>query len=254
MTATPPDPDSSPVPHLLGALASLLALDAAIESDSARAHLDDLLAHLRAVAAGQGVTIHPAGWSCRNRSIPVEPSDAVRVKAVFRRDVPAGTVVRIKLFGASNPDGVLQVGDVLASAGPPPHGLTDLESLGARAPAPLAAILAEGFANLRPAGAGGYLETAILDLYARFWDQVYPAWIESDAQSAKAFGDGIAAMMAESFGIESFSPQAYRDCPDGWILCPPGTRMATGRIARILRPGLRTADGQLRLPARAEAE
>ena len=53
--------------------------------------------------------------------------------------------------------------------------------------------------------------------------------------------------------MSAFAPLNYRDHPAGPVQVPAGTRMTTGRVVRVLRPGL-VAGEVLRLPARVEAE
>src|SRR5207249_4140575 len=111
----------------------------------------------------------------------------------------------------------------------------------------------EAFRALRPAGAGGYLELAAVDLFTRFWDHVQPVWANTDPASAETFAEGLRVMLREAFGLEAFAPLNYRDHPSGWVNVPPGTRMTSGRVTRVLRPGL-ASGGVLRVPARVEAE
>jgi hypothetical protein len=220
---------------------------------SAVASPDAVLAALRSWAVANGWAVLPADWSYAGGGAAPAAGEGLAVKAVFRRDTPAGQVVRVKRFGLVAAGRVAGAGEVVVSAGPPPHGLTDLEALAAAAPGPAAAELGAAFQGLRPAGAGGYLELAALDLYTRFWDGVRPGWEAADPAGADRFGRGLGVLMAEGFGLAGFAPANFRDHPDGWVLVPPGTRMTTGRVTRVLRPGL-TAAGELRVPARVEAE
>lgn len=240
-----PADDPDPLAGLLVALGDT--------DPSAVASPDAVLAAVRSWAAANGWAVLPADWSYAGGGAAPAAGEGLAVRAVFRRDTPAGQAVRVKRFGLVAAGRVVTPGEVVVSAGPPPHGLTDLEALAAAAPGPAAAELGAAFQGLRPAGAGGYLELAALDLYTRFWDGVRPAWEAADPAGADRFGRGLGVLMAEGFGLAGFAPANFRDHPDGWVLVPPGTRMTTGRVTRVLRPGL-TAAGELRVPARVEAE
>lgn len=192
------------------------------------------------------------GWSIIPEGAPVL-GDGLSVKAVFKRDAPVGTLVRLKTFGLRGHEGLVRSGEVVISAGPPPYGLTELETVAQAAPGETGEELRSSLRGLRAAGAGGYLEFAAVDLYSLFWDRLRPTWADCDAASAEIFAEDLAAMMRETFGLRTFHPISYREYPQDWVFVPPGTRMTTGRVTRVLRPGL-TSEGGLRLPALVEAE
>ena len=251
-----PDAVLSTSDRLADVLDSLLPIASQLPPDardSVLPLLDSLLERLRLLAASLDLSVVPERWSFAGvESIPDDRG--LNVRHVFRRDTPAGTVTRLKCFGLVEGDAIERQGEVLISAGPPPPGLTELESLAGTAPDQAAARLKDAFASLRPAGARGDLETAVVDLYVLYWEQVRALWLEQDATATARFDTGLDALLSVTFGIEPFHPVTFREHPEGWISCPPGTRMTTGRVTRTLRPGLRTAEGHLRLPAVVEAE
>lgn len=221
------------------------------------AHLaarDDLLSVVRGWAGDIGLAVSPTDWSFRDGG-PAPPADApgVVTKVVFRRDVPAGRVARVKAFGLVKGEEVIRPSEVVVSAGPPPAGLTELEAAAGAIPGAGGEAVREAFRDLRPAGLGGYLELAAVELYTRFWDRAHPDWAAIDPAAAAGFGVGLGAMLRDGFGLTPFDPVNFRDYPAGWVVVPPGTRMTTGRVTRVLRPGLAAGD-VLRVPARAEAE
>jgi hypothetical protein len=191
------------------------------------------------------------GWSVISEP-PVGVDERWTTKAVFKRDAAPGTVLRLKLYGLQGPAGLLRPGEVLISAGPPPHGLTELETAAASIPGAKGDELRTAIRGLRTAGAAGYLELGVVDLYVQFWDRMQPHG-EAESPEIQAFLNALQAMLQDSFGLCSFSPTRYRDHPPDWVIVPPGTRMTTGRVTRVLRPGL-AKEGVLRLPARIEAE
>jgi hypothetical protein len=61
-------------------------------------------------------------------------------------------------------------------------------------------------------------------------------------------------VLRQNWKLYPFYPVAYQDHPDGWLQRAPGRNMVTGRVRRVLRPGLQDEDGHLRLPALVEVE
>lgn len=239
--------------HVVTLLDEIAKLDPAAGAAQLAAR-DDLLSLVHGWAGDIGLGVVPADWSFAAGG-PGPTADAVGVvsKPVFRRDVPAGRIARIKVFGMVRGREVIRPADIVISAGPPPPGLTELEAAAGAIPGPAGDEVRAAFRDLRPAGAGGFGELAAVELFTRFWDQAYPEWAAVDAVGAGAFADGLGRMLAAGYGLTAFAPLHYRDHPAGWVVVPPGTRMTTGRVARVLRPGLVAGDA-LRLPARVEAE
>lgn len=238
-----------------------LALARALNSPSPTA--EDVLAVLDAVSQSDGGSVPPSnpvpsgvrvwaeagGWRILTGSA-MSPDGRV-TRPVFKRDVPAGAVVRVKALGLAGEGGVVRPAEVVVSAGPPPVGLAELEALVGTGPDEALDEFREALRGLRAAGAGGYLELAATDLHQLFWDRVLPRW--ADPKAAAAAGDALAGMLREAFGLLPLVPRHFRDHPPDWVSVPPGTRMVTGRVTRVLRPGL-TNNGVLRLPAVVEAE
>lgn len=243
-------PSPEDLVHMLDAIGELEPT----EDAALRTARDEVLTRLREWATAEGLTVLPEGWTFTTGGPgPLAPPDGLMVKTVFRVGVPAGQIARVRAFGLVGPDGVVRAGDVLLSGGPPPHGLTGMENAAEAAPGDAGQELRDVFKSLRQAGAGGYLDMAALDLYTLFWDRVYPEWAAHDPDAADTFADQLRAMMDETFGLEMFSPESFHDYPGGWVSVPPGTRMNTGRVVRVLRPGLATGS-TLHVPARVEVE
>jgi hypothetical protein len=215
---------------------------------------DALLAKLRAWATAEGLTVQPTEWTfAAGGPAPSLETPGLTVKPVFRRDVPGGRVVRVKGFGLVGPEGAIREGEVVTSAGPAPQGLTELEAAAESVGGPSGEELREALRGLRAAGAGGFMELALIDLFTRFWDNITPAWAKQDGAAAEEFAHRLEAMLEGGFGLAAFRPANVREKPGGWINIPPGTRMTTGRVVKVLRPGLAAGD-ELRVPARVEAE
>jgi len=189
------------------------------------------------------------------------PSDAeeypqrYQFRPVFKKDVPAKTVLGVRVFGLEDANGeIVRPAELQVSAGPPPVGLNELEAVARQTPGEIGQRLQESLRAFRLAGLQGCLEQQVVDLFKLYWE-LRAQWMQSDPQVAQQFGEHLAGMLQEGFGITTFEPTTDRDFPQGWLTYPPGTRLTKGRVTRILRPGLRyQADGSLRLPAYVEAE
>ncbi len=216
---------------------------------------DDELARVRVWASTGGWSILPLDWEYRRgATMSGDAPPGVMGKPVFRPADPVGHVFRVRSFGIARSDEVVRSAEVVVSAGPAPARLPDLEAAAERLSGDAGATLRSALADLRPAGLGGYLEQAIVDMYVVFWDRVHSAWNADAPTIAAGFAESLRSCLRETFGLNEFLPLGFCDHPDGWVAVPPGTRMTTGRVVRVLRPGLLDAELHLRVPARAEVE
>jgi hypothetical protein len=212
--------------------------------------LDTLLAGLR----GCGVEVLPRGWSfaAPPHADQLRGDDGTELIPVYRPDQPAGGVVRVKAFGVCIDGVVIRPAAVVVSAGPAPVGLAELEDVVRESLDPVAGVLRDRLRDWRTASLEGRLEAAAVELFVEFWDQLRGEWADPDA--AAAFGDRLAVVLAEEFGLTPFYPGSFRDRPDGWVQAVGGGRMATGRVREVVRPGLTDRAGELRVPARVVVE
>jgi len=215
---------------------------------------DDLLLRIRSWAFTGEWSILPSDWEYRRGATWPGDVPGLTGKPVFRPADPVGQVFRVRSFGIARMDEIVRSAEVVVSAGPAPARLPDLEAVAERLPGDPGDRLRVALANLRPAGLGGYLEQAIVDMYIEFWDHAHAIWVDSDPASAAGFAETLRSSLRETFGLSEFLPLGFCDHPDGWVAVPPGTRMTTGRVVRVLRPGLLDAELRLRVPARAEVE
>lgn len=237
-------------------LLALLDQLADTEPGASSAHdgRDALLARLRDWAAVAAFAIQPAEWTfAAGGAAPAPDAAGLDRKPVFRRDVPLGRIAKVKRFGLVGSDGVVRAGEIVISAGLAPPGLVELEAAAESLEGREGDELREAFRGLRAAGAEGYLELALTDLFTRFWDRAYPVWSAAAPDVAEDFAERLRALLQVQFSLDVVHPANYRDHPSGWVSVPPGTRMTSGRVVRVLRPGL-ASGGELRVPARVEAE
>jgi len=94
-------------------------------------------------------------------------------------------------------------------------------------------------------------EVAILQFYVDLWDTYKK---EADPQAFEDIAEFVVEKIKKFFGLVPFFPTSYLDYQEGWIIRPPGTRMTTGRVREVLRPGLQDNQGNLRIPAVCRVE
>lgn len=94
-------------------------------------------------------------------------------------------------------------------------------------------------------------DVAIPQFYVDLWDTHRE---NADPQAFKEISEFVAGKIKKFFGLSQFFPTNYLDYQDGWVLRPPGSRMTTGRVREILRPGLQDDQGNLRIPAVCRVE
>lgn len=175
----------------------------------------------------------------------------VTVRHVFAA-APAGMVVGGNRAGFNIGDEVLRPTVVDVSAGPLPVGFTELERAGEELPR--GCELRRRVAELRGAAEGNYLREAVLGLYSDFWGDAGTAARDTDPDATADVGDRLSALLADAYGLRPFFPVNVHDLPSGWITVAPGSRVMTGVVTRVLRPGLQDDHGHLRIPAVVEVE
>jgi hypothetical protein len=138
------------------------------------------------------------------------------------------------------------------SLGPPPAGFAELERAGQGLPR--GGELRAKVAGLRAAAEGNYLREAILRLYSDFWGDAGAAAKAADPRAAAEVGERLGVVLSEAYGLHPFFPTIVHDVPSGWIDVTPGSRVLSGVVSRLIRPGLQDHYGNLCLPAVAEVD
>jgi len=217
-------------------LASLLAWN------GSRQHAGDVLTVAREWASAAQLTIEPVSWRMDIEELPIAaPSDDL--PAEFS-DTPRGQV-RLRAFGVRRADGAGTSADVYVSAGPPPYGYDRLLSLVAQRPEWLMR-----FEYWPRAALQGAVDSVAEQLYIDLWNVDEAACDRVILQMREQ----VASMLSDEFKYATFLPETYRQFPENWltVIAPNGVRRE--RVVRVLRPGLRTADGSLRVSAIVEVE
>ena len=104
------------------------------------------------------------------------------------------------------------------------------------------------------AALSGTLEMTAVQFFVDFWGELGEKLRNHDAKSAQELSNRLVSVLRQNWKLYPFYPAAYQDYPDGWLQRTPGRNMVTGRVRRLLRPGLQDDDGHLRVPALVEVE
>lgn len=175
----------------------------------------------------------------------------VVVRSVFAA-APSGTLVATNRAGFRRGSVAFREATAEVSLGPQPPGFADLQHTAEQLPP--SSELRGMVAGLRTAAEGNYLREAVLQLYTDFWGDAGMAARVLAPDVTAEVGDRLSALLADAYGLSPFHPVNVHDLPSGWITVAAGSRVMTGVVARVLRPGLQDAAGNLRIPAVVEVE
>lgn len=129
-------------------------------------------------------------------------------------------------------------------------GYAELESQAAAA----GHYLAERLRQWREAALHGTLETTAVQFHVDWWGELGEELRQRDAELAAQIANRLQFVLQHGFKLFAFSPAAYQDYPDGWVQRVGGRAMVTGRVRRVIRPGLHDDQDHLRVPALVEVE
>jgi hypothetical protein len=156
----------------------------------------------------------------------------------FSSDAPASGLTLVRLGWSGGPTGTDRAPELTLAAGLPPAHYEALRArLAASQWAPAAALLAEleEWPRKRFAGAD-LLRFEAEHLFSAFWDAAgTPPRLPEVDQTAAI----LERLLRDEFGLETFVPTSLGDFDSDWIrICGRGGAK-TGRVARVIRPGLR---------------
>lgn len=174
--------------------------------------------------------------------------DAVR----FHPIVPAGNVV-VETFGLDGPHAAAWRG--YQSAGPAPEGYAVLveAAQGLTADVPLVREVKTCLADLPRHYLAGKAPLAAPGLFQAVWNLVLGA-PEAAHIPAAVWTSSVAELLRNSCGMVLFEPTGVGEYPSGWLRAPDGKSPRGDWIARVIRPGVRTAKNTLVWPAIVETE
>lgn len=217
--------------------------------------LEQMLGHARRWCGHFGLEILPRGWSFLQ---PLEhgelQSDERSCAYLFRPDEKRGSVYRVRTFGLKQGDRALRECAVSVSAGAAPAGLAELEEVIKVAADHGEEVLLERLRGWREAAFQSTLDLVIVQFFVDFWGELGEELRQQHPDLARDFSMRLFDVLKLEFKLYPFYPVAYQEHPDGWLQRVSGRSMVSGRVRRILRPGLQDENGQLRVPALVDVE
>lgn len=217
--------------------------------------LEQVLGHFRRWCGSFGLEVLPRSWSFAKRMQFGELLDDERQCGYFfRQDEERGSVYRVRCFGLRQGERLLRECAVSVSAGPPPAGLQPLEEVIKVAADHGEEVLLERLRGWREAAFQGTLDLVIVQFYVDFWGEMGEELRQQHPDLAQEFSMRLFDLLKLELKLYPFYPVAYQDHPDGWLQRVSGRAMISGRVRRVVRPGLLDEHGQLRVPALVEVE
>jgi hypothetical protein len=257
-TASDPERTAALAPELVRPVLDALADPAPTErpvtwkADPLR---EQILTQLRTWCGLHQFDILPRSWSFKEALTldTVPASDETTLTPVFT-DSPPRTLVGITALGLGRGNQVLTPGRVLVSAGPVSAHFYTLWQLAGRPDSsqenPLRGQLA-AWPGVWLDGPEAARFTAV-EFFVRFWEQ-QPKLLKSNRERAGQLARALESLLAEEFQLETFSPTSAQGYPVEWLEYRPAHALR-GPIKKVLRPGLKTAAGELKVPAVVEGE
>jgi hypothetical protein len=104
------------------------------------------------------------------------------------------------------------------------------------------------------AAVNGTLGVVAVQFFVDFWAELGEPWRQHEPESAAGFAERLCCFLQHALGLFTFASATYQEFPDGWLQRIGARGMVTGRVRRVVRPGLQDAQNQLRVPALVEVE
>jgi Sec-independent protein translocase protein TatA len=218
--------------------------------------LDEILAEVRTWAEVFEMEILPRRWTFRETLAQADlaPDEVQGMVVDFSSAVPSGQVSGVKSFGIVYQGNRIQVCEVILSAGPAPTGFVEMEDLVSNGNHPAEKHFHEQLRGWREVCWKGTLELNAVQMYVEFWGPTGDRWRSDAPRRAERFGAKLILLLQKSLHLSTFYPTRYQDYPGGWLEVASDRGMVTGRIRKVLRPGLQDDQGRLQIPAVVEVE
>lgn len=100
----------------------------------------------------------------------------------------------------------------------------------------------------------GNLEYAAQQLYVEFWKLLGGAFAAANAAEFLELRERLDAFLETDFGLLVFYPRSCHDHPERWLTIVSSQRIVTGRVTRIVRPGMTDRRNAIRFPAIVEVD
>jgi hypothetical protein len=217
---------------------------------------DRVLSELRCWGQAVGLEILPRSWSFARppRREQLAPEEFAGASLIFRPNDTKGSVFRVRNFGIARGGSVMRGCIVSVSVGPAPAGFAELEGLVREASHPTETALQQRLRGWREAALNGTLDVVAVQLYVDFWGSLGDPLRQQVPERAARIAEGLAIVLGKGLGLRTFNPARYQDYAPGWLELASDRGVVSGRVRRVLRPGLQDDEGRLRVPAVVEVE
>jgi hypothetical protein len=243
---------------LCGALdeVATLAMEAAVSStldgpEGIGQPLSQAFELLAAIGARYGYSVEPEQWNPKTGTPAADRATADTFPAFFHPTIPPGDVI-VDQFALSGDDP--RQGIFRQSAGPAPVGYESLVELAGAVGGSGTRLqeLRERLERFPRRVLEDKTRLAIPSLYDSVWNVLveHPA----AAGDLEPWKKTLAEFIRKPFDMVMFEPSKLGDYPSSWIVGPDGKSPRGRRIARVIRPGVRTLEKKLVWPAVVETE
>jgi hypothetical protein len=224
------------------------------ESQEGRA-LGTLLARVRGWCATDNLDVLPPRWK---QGDPL-PKEGQGIECVLGFSSGERGSMRLRSFGLRKATGeVIRPAVVELSAGAAPPLYEDVRAALHALPDHQGVTLAEAMTAWATTGAEADLKYPAMKLWSDFWTGLGHSFRESRREAFERVEGLLRAMLEDGFDLVAFYPESVRQYDTEWIETTRGSANATGRVRRVVRPGLHSRPSRgkpdLYLPAIVEAE
>jgi hypothetical protein len=198
----------------------------------------DLLGRLRGVATKLfQCEIHPTRWSFGEPQLASSwAENSTAFAAEFHGSKPLGELV-LHRFSLLEPSQA----EINVSAGAPPTGFAELHGL-------LTQRQAAEVSSLEQWPAQRYKSREVLELeVTKFYER---NWSILEAKEQVC----LCNLLQAEFQLSTFVPQQYNDFEEDWLEVASHHEIRSGHITFVARPGLKSAEGKLRVRAKVEVD
>ena len=219
--------------------------------------LDVVLEAFRAVAMQVGMTITPTFWTYSQtwNYDHLTPEEQATSRKVFDGLRPRGQLVRVNLFGLQSdpPESGIEAraADVSVSIGPILDTVKTCISLAQASGDEAVWHRVKGWGELL---LNGTFDDELKDFYIALHSELGESWRLHDEDGFVAFRDAFHVVLSERKKFRPFIPKHRNDHPSEWMVLVGRRDSRTGRVRRVVQPGLIDSQGRLISPARVEIE
>lgn len=91
-------------------------------------------------------------------------------------------------------------------------------------------------------------------LFIDFWGPLGDEMRLHNSDGARRFGEQLSLLLEHELQLQTFYPETFQDYPTGWLLLDSDHGGVTGRVRRVIRPGVKDESDNLHVPAIVEID